>query len=325
MGMAFGQSLLAYHTNGKPHPFSASFVVSNRCNIHCSYCNFPTLKTKDLSLIEITVLFNNLKKLGVKRLGLLGGEPLLRKDIGEIIDIAKRLDFFVSVNSNLLLYEKKKEQLKDVDYYFTSIDGRPETHILNRGKQDFGKIIDAIRSIKRSGRNLTAICVLNKQVFEDVDYLIQFAKTENITVHFQPECYDTEYVANSAVELNNDEIKKLWKYILGQKQNGAPISSSLAYLEFIVNWDNYAVSSIYNAEKKCAAGRGYLLVDAEGYGYPCAYTKGKMEGVNLLTDDWDKKFSGNTPCTQCIVGPMLEFNMLFDKPVASVYNALRIV
>lgn len=325
MGMAFSHSYLSYITNSEIRPFSASFAVSNKCNIHCSYCNFPSLHSPDLDLQQIDLLFSRLKYLGVKRLGLLGGEPLFRKDILEIISLAKKQNFFVSLNTNLLLYEKFKNKLNLIDYFFTSIDGTPETHIKNRGKQSFEKIINAVRHIVNSDKKITAICVVNQQSMNDISYLIDLAKKERINIHFQPECYDTEYVTNKGPKDNskNDETRKIWRYLISQKRKGAPIASSLNYLEYISNWDDYSISALYDPNEKCAAGRGYLFIDVEGNAFPCAYTKEKIKGINLLKENWSEAFDKNTPCTKCIVGPMLEFNLLFKKPFSSLVNAVK--
>lgn len=324
MGLAYSQSLLAYKTNGKPSPFSASFVVSNRCNIRCSYCNFPLMKEPELSLSQIEELFNRLKKMGVLRLGLLGGEPLYRKDILEVLAMAKSKGFFVSLNSNMLLYEKFSTQLDDVDYFFTSLDGTPKRHIKNRGKQDYEKVIKAIKDIRSKGKPLTAICVVTDFETTDADYLIALAKKENFNLHFQPECFDTQIVLRTADEqFNQEKARAFWQYILDRKNTGAPISSSSAYFEYIIGWSDYRQSSVLDVHTQCAAGRGYLFVDATGTAYPCAFTKGKMQGIKLLENNWQEAFDKKTPCTKCIVGPMLEFNLLFDKPLSSVSNIMK--
>ncbi len=325
MGLAYSQSLLAYKTNGKPRPFSASFVVSNRCNIRCSYCNFPLMNEPELTIEQVDELFNRLKKMGVMRLGLLGGEPLYRKDILEVIDLAKRKGFFISLNSNMLLYDKFSTKLDSVDYFFTSLDGPPERHIKNRGKQDYDKVLRAIKDIRGKGKPLTAICVVTDYETNDADYLIELAEKEKFSLHFQPECYDTEIVLRTADEqLNQSKARIFWKHVLKRKNEGAPLTSSTAYFEYIITWEDYRQSSVNDIHEKCAAGQGYLFVDATGTAYPCAYTKGKIPGINLLKKDWQKSFDKKTPCTKCIVGPMLEFNLLFEKPFSSVSNVLKI-
>ena len=48
MGYAFGASLVSYLTDSTPRPFSATFAVTNRCNLRCAYCNYPYLDPTDL-------------------------------------------------------------------------------------------------------------------------------------------------------------------------------------------------------------------------------------------------------------------------------------
>jgi MoaA/NifB/PqqE/SkfB family radical SAM enzyme len=323
-GLAYGQSMLAFKTNGSPRPFSASFAVTNGCNIKCSYCNCPNLKTPDLTLDEINILFGRLKKMGVKRLGLLGGEPLWRRDIIEIIALAKKYDFFVSMNTNLLMYQKYKNDLNDIDYFFTSLDGPPEKHIANRGAQSYEKILAAIRSIVANGQKLTAICVVTEPDIASADYLLDLAVKENIQMHFQPECYDAENTLRSAPnDMEDLATRKYWNYLIKRKKEGAPMSSSMEYLKYISEWKNYRQTAFYNPGSKCSAGWSFLFVDSSGYTFPCPYTKGQVPGVNLLTDNWSEKFNRDTPCNKCIVGPMLEFNLLFEKPVPALMSALN--
>src|SRR5262245_41375011 len=106
LASALAASLASYGLDRSPRPFSATFSVTNRCNLRCTYCNTPFLDPRDLSLTEIDVVFRKLKKLGVVRLGLAGGEPLVRDDIEEIVRLARAQGFWISVNTNLNLYDR---------------------------------------------------------------------------------------------------------------------------------------------------------------------------------------------------------------------------
>ena len=89
-------------------------------------------------------------------------------------------------------------------------------------------------------------------------------------------------------------------------------------------WEDYRNTTVYDTNHNCAAGKGFIFVESTGYAYPCAYIKGLpgVEGVNLLEQDWNKDVDLSTPCTKCIVGPLLEFNLLFNNPVSSTLDAL---
>jgi MoaA/NifB/PqqE/SkfB family radical SAM enzyme len=325
MGAAFAHSMLAYHTGSRPRPFSASFAVSNKCNIHCSYCNFPGIEHTDLTLQQIEVIFYRLKKVGVKRLGILGGEPLFRKDIISILELAQKMQFSISMNTNLLLYERYKEQLGMVDYFFTSLDGDPETHARNRGNHPYEKVLEAIYAILAQKKKLTAICVVTMDTkIQTIDYLLSLANKKGFNLHFQPECYDAEYSRRSANPgYANEQVRQLWLYLVERKKEGAPVFSSLPYLQYISRWSDYAISVVNDPEESCAAGNTFFFVDAEGNAYPCAYTKGKAAPVSMLADNWKDFFDQSPPCTKCIVGPMLEFNLLSKHPVASALHALK--
>ncbi|HYD49368.1 MAG TPA: hypothetical protein VEB21_13515, partial [Terriglobales bacterium] len=77
------------------------------------------------------------------------------------------------------------------------------------------------------------------------------------------------------------------------------------------------------ADGRCPAGRTYLYIDPQGRSWPCAYTKGKTTAIDLLGDDWKEAAARVTPCNRCIVGPMLEFNLLAQHPLRAGWETLR--
>jgi len=323
LGIAYARSLSSFHLNGNPRPFSAAFMVTNKCNLRCSYCNYPLIKSKELNLEQINLLFDNLLKMGVKRLGISGGEPMVRKDLPDIIDLASKKGFFISLNSNMLLYQRYRGKLNNVDYFFTSIDGTPETQKINRGNDSIDKIIDAIRDIKSLGKKITVISVVSQPSKESVDYVLDLAKKEHFDVHFQPEGYGAELLGrDEPVNDDNESYRQIWNYILAKKLEGAPITSSKEYLRYTANWKDYKKTAVNHPGYKCAAMYGFIFVDPTGTAYPCCYTKGKVSGINLLEEKWDKSQFEKLPCSTCIGGPYLEYNLLFRKPIKSSFEAL---
>src|SRR5436309_9844115 len=86
---AFARSLYSYYVDGPPRPFSASLAITNHCNIRCEYCNAPFLEPGGLPLHKLEIVLDRLFAIGVRRLGIFGGEPLLRKDCEQIARGAK--------------------------------------------------------------------------------------------------------------------------------------------------------------------------------------------------------------------------------------------
>src|SRR6185369_8231302 len=258
------------------------------------------------------------------RLGLAGGEPMMRKDIAEIIALAKRRGFWVSVNSNLTLYDRHPEWLDAADLVYTSLDGDEAAHVAARGEGSHAGVMAAVTDLVRRGKPVIAICVVTEHSLDQADALLRQAEGMGFRVHFQPQCTDTDIVRGHVPEsVANEQFRAFWRDLLAEKRRGRPIVSSSSYLEFLAGWDDFAVSAYAAPETRCAAGHGFLYIDPLGKAYPCAYTKKKTTAVDLLADDWRTAWDRETPCSTCIVGPMLEFNLLFKHPLATAIDNAR--
>jgi len=321
---AFGRSLFSWYVDGTPRPISASWSVTNRCNLRCSYCNTPFLDPTDLPLDRVELLLDRLTSFGVKRLGLAGGEPLVRKDIGKIVTLAKARGLYLTMNSNLLLYRRRHAELRDVDLFFTSLDGDRASHEAARGKDSYDGVLEAIDQIVAEGRPVVAICVVTEHSIGCADHLLEQAERGGFRVHFQPQCTDTTIVRGEiAAEMTDERLRAFWSRLAESKRRGRPVASSQPYLQTLARWEDFGRSAFLDPSTRCAAGSGFLFVDPHGHAYPCAYTKGKASAVDLLGDDWRSAIGRKTPCTRCSVGPHLEFNLLYQQPVRAGLSLLR--
>lgn len=324
LGYAYGSSLLAYMVDGAPRPFSATWAVTNRCNLRCSYCNCPFIDPTSLDLPRVATMFDRLQAMGVRRLGLAGGEPMMRKDIGEIVGMAKARGFWVSLNSNLTLYDRHPERIGEADLVYTSLDGDERAHVGARGEGSYDGVLAAIADLLRRGKPVIAICVVTEHSLDQADAVLRTAERLGFRVHFQPQCTDTDIVRGSIpASVTNERLRAFWRDLLAEKRRGRPIVSSTAFLEYVAGWEDFAVSADVVPDTRCAAGHGFFYIDPLGRAYPCAYTKGKTTAVDLLADDWRTAWDRETPCNRCIVGPMLEFNLLFQRPFASAIESAR--
>ncbi len=126
-----------------------------------------------------------------------------------------------------------------------------------------------------------------------------------------------------AHDLTNERLRRFWVDLLALKRAGRKVASSVPYLEELSRWDDFARSALLDPDVRCAATRGFFYVDPQGQAYPCAYTKGKAPPVDLLGDDWRRAVGRETPCSRCSVGPYLEFNLLYQKPIRTALSVLR--
>jgi len=118
---------------GKPH--HAQWLVTRKCNYRCVGCNvWKEQDQRELTTEEIKKGLHILKKLGIVELVFSGGDPLLRGDIGEIIECASKL-FITTVYDNGSMAAKKLDALRKVDFVAISIDS------LDEAKNDYIKSV----------------------------------------------------------------------------------------------------------------------------------------------------------------------------------------
>jgi heme d1 biosynthesis radical SAM protein NirJ len=129
-----------------------------RCNLTCQHCysiscdrDFPD----ELATEEVYRVMDDLKAFGVPVLILSGGEPLLRPDIFDIAQRAKRMGFYVGLSTNGTLIEPDHAQriaAAGFDYVGISLDGLEATHDRFRRKEGaFRAALHGVRLCREEG------------------------------------------------------------------------------------------------------------------------------------------------------------------------------
>lgn len=94
---------------------SLRITITNRCNENCIYCHHDGMisSKNEMTPDEIYKICEIAKKLGVKKIRISGGDPLVRKDIVEIVEKIASLNFKdISLTTNGVLLEKYAKDLK---------------------------------------------------------------------------------------------------------------------------------------------------------------------------------------------------------------------
>ncbi|OWF66287.1 GTP 3',8-cyclase MoaA [Polynucleobacter hirudinilacicola] len=144
--------------------------VTDRCNFRCTYCmpkevfdqNYPYLSHKELlSFEEITRLTSIFSSLGVEKIRLTGGEPLLRKNLEVLIGMlaqvrtpeGKPLDLTLTTNGSIL--RKKAADLKaaGLQRLTVSLDGLDDVIFKKMNDVDFpvADVLDGIAAAQEVG------------------------------------------------------------------------------------------------------------------------------------------------------------------------------
>jgi radical S-adenosyl methionine domain-containing protein 2 len=148
---------------------SVNWHLTTKCNYNCKFCFSQKLDTEINDLCQITEKLKKLKMLGIEKVNLVGGEPMLHPLIFDIVKAAKDIGFVVSIVSNgSLLNRETIQKLKPfVDWIGLSIDSadEPVEVALGRGTGNHVKhILEIAQIIHEAGIKLkinTTVTLLN--------------------------------------------------------------------------------------------------------------------------------------------------------------------
>jgi MoaA/NifB/PqqE/SkfB family radical SAM enzyme len=135
------------------HPVLCNYYLTYRCNAACGFCDIWERPSPYVTLENVEKNLRDMKRLGVKVIDFTGGEPLLHRQLGEMLRMAKGMGFITTVTTNCLLYPKYAEQFKGlIDMLHFSLDSPvEEEHNQSRGVKCFGHVMESIEVAKRLG------------------------------------------------------------------------------------------------------------------------------------------------------------------------------
>ena len=198
MGAEHGAESLVRWTRGDvAPPTKLDVYLTNRCNLLCQFCHYPFLPSHryqgELSHEELLAIVRGGGEMGVKVLGMLGGEPFLRKETAlQMMALAKkyRMSGAIVTNGTLL----REEDLRPIigmqwDLMRISLDGsRADTHDKLRGvKGSFDmtlRTVSTLQSLKRkeglSHPTLELNMVLTRRNVDDLAGMIRLSSEHGI-------------------------------------------------------------------------------------------------------------------------------------------------
>ncbi|MBM3253376.1 MAG: radical SAM protein [Candidatus Omnitrophica bacterium] len=320
-------------------PLGVYIALTERCPNRCVYCNYEVLRKNKKYEITTGDVFNiiaQLKQAGTEKLHLSGGEPLIRDDLGKIIDYAKSKGMFVGISCSGIYIPEKVEMLKNVDVILLSLDGEEKIHDELRGRSSFKYVMDAMDVLKKNKITFWTNTVLTKKNLSSVDFILDLAEKNNtyanfiLLQHHGPEYENNLPTFDKIKNLIPDkkDLQSVLKYLLLRKKQGKRVGSTKEYLEFLLNWDDYNMlysDKTYNGIK-CWAGRLFCHIDSQGLLYACGLNMGKISGIDIKSLGV-KKAMEQAPrlknCNSCSVSCNLENNLIFSLNLSSIFNWLK--
>lgn len=170
------KALASAHLLKKRTPLSVTHIITTRCNMRCSYCEMYKHQEQEMDTVQIKRILEEMARMGCRRYGISGGEPLVREDIGEIVSHAKKLGLITSLFTNGLLMKQRIDDLKDLDIILISFDGPEDVHDMNRQKGAYKAAMSAIKLARKRKKTVWTGLTLTKNNHEHVQEILKTAK-----------------------------------------------------------------------------------------------------------------------------------------------------
>lgn len=169
--------------------------ITDKCNLRCKYC-IPeediknTLNNEILTFDEIIKICISASKLGIKKVKITGGEPLIREDVTALIKSIKSIPEIenVTLTTNGIFLSDKVEDLKKagIDSINVSLDTLNKSKFKDITRRDgFDKVIEGIEKSIKLGIKIKINCVpIRNFNYDEINDIAKVAKDNYIDVRF---------------------------------------------------------------------------------------------------------------------------------------------
>jgi len=191
-------------------PVLCNYYVTYRCNARCGFCDIWERPSPYVDLETAEKNLNDLKKLGVKVIDFTGGEPLLHREIDQLLALAKKKGFITTLTTNGLLYPKWSKKLQGlVDMLHFSLDSPDrEAHNASRGVECFDFVMESIKIAKSLGEKPDIIfTVLEDNIHEIEDVYTNICQPNGLVLILNP-VFDYGEI-ETGLTLSAQSLKKL--------------------------------------------------------------------------------------------------------------------
>jgi radical SAM protein with 4Fe4S-binding SPASM domain len=264
-------------------PLAVHLEVVAACNLTCTHCFAGELPRNQhpLSVGEMDGLFADLARLGSFRLGLTGGEPLLRKDLFDVLDAATARGLHPCLTTNgLLLTEDIARELsrRPLVWLNVSLEGPDaQTNDAVRGPGTFDAVVEKLKLLRRHARFTLAFTVLRSNAHLARQCAELACRVGAHTAVFRP-----LYPAGTALH-HLDLMPSFTQYTgaLHALAEWDGPDADLRGLDVFSPTSRAATQPAVHTSHGCGAGRHVCSISVQGDVNPCSFLGRDFETGNI--------------------------------------------
>jgi len=271
--------VLVAKATGRRIPFFVQLMPTERCNLRCRYCyaEFGRRARPDFPLLQLLEVIDGLARLGTRVIMVAGGEPLLYRQIGAVIDRIAAHGIECSVNTNGVAVPDRIEELGRADMLSISLDGPPDLNDSYRGKGTYDKVLAAIRAARERSLRVQLQVTLTRDIRAAFDHVRGIAEEWGcfLGLNFLRPQQKVDGVVVEAVEAGDEEIRSFLRYLRRTLPAVLPYPRHL--YDYVLSWP-YSFGRHLIADPAelrgfrpipCQAGRFLIAIDNAGDIFPC--------------------------------------------------------
>ncbi|NOZ10868.1 MAG: radical SAM protein [Gammaproteobacteria bacterium] len=264
-------------------PWIAHLYVTDQCNLDCHYCNEYDNNIPHPPLDDLKTWLDKIRSLGVTRLGLQGGEPLLHPNIVAVVHHAKNILGFSKVGLTTNAFRLTQPMLQalgeaGLDSMQISVDRMTPIPSTRKSLKSVAHKIDWFAD---SPIRVQVSGVLSHETVEEAYQVMDtvLAKGERVRAHLIHD--DLVNKRTLRLDLAQDELLAFMDHQLERKRRGDAVQSSrtlLGYQRGLILGDQ--------AEWECVAGYKYFFVSAQGKFWLCSQRRTDRNIMDMEVADF---------------------------------------
>ena len=211
-------------------PFFCGHKLTYNCNLKCKMCPFWKRPSQDSNLQQEKAILKQIYNSGACGVAFEGGEPLLRRDLIEILAFSRSLPLHTSLITNGTLLASKIDQISPYinGVVYVSLDGLKKTHDSIRGVD--GCFEKALKGIDAATEKvpLTINTTIMSENIDEIESLVHLSKELGTKISI---AVAHEYCNANTSSPSKGRITKIAHRLIEMKREGYPIVNSVGYFK----------------------------------------------------------------------------------------------
>ena len=304
---------------GAKVPFFCGHKLTYNCNLRCKMCPFWRRPSPDPSLNQEKAVLKQIYSSGAVGVAFEGGEPLLRRDLVDILAFSRSLPLHTSLITNGTLLESRIDEIAPYinGVVYVSLDGLEKTHDAIRGVGgSFRKAVGGISAAKEKVPVTINTTVMAENV-DEVESLVELAKELGTKISI---AVAHEYCNANASSPATDKIPKIAHRLIGMKREGYPIVNSTGYLKVMAKEKDWQCKpwTMINVDPN-----GNVVLPCYVHNDYASSTSIFENGIKGAVSDYDWKKIKN--CQKCSLHCYVEPSLVLSRDIgAYMHWAFRV-